>query len=268
MNCWCSHHTLNNLCFWETADRKSTFSFYRRPLSGLENSKVGCKSKLVVSVHLWHVLPDHFNSLSAKHLIYKETLSKSSSLFWRSHSTQTFNKVKLMALSQVVVYSGLSISNLFELLETVWINSWPLLFATEIRLHSWQHSWDEPRSVFSCAHRALPVLWLTPEAPGPSVLHVWSMCSPWTAVLYFAMCCWSTWLHSPTKLCEYPSKNSTFFLKTQQYCTIFSHKHWGDTYLVIHWAKCPRPSQILGLPSHHNFVNPSDSHYLYFIFLL
>lgn len=202
------------------ADRKSTFSFYRRPLSGLENSKVGCKSKLVVSVHLWNILPYNFNSLSTKYLIYKETLSKSSSLFWRSYSTQTFNKVKFMALSQMVVYSCLSISNLFELLETAWINSWPLLFATEIRLQCWQHSPDEPRGVFSCAHCALPVLRLTPEAPGPSALHVWAMCSPWSAVLYFD---WSTWLHSPTKLCDYLSKNNTFFLKMQQYGIIFSH---------------------------------------------
>lgn len=181
------------------ADKKSTFAFYRRPLSGLENSKLGSKSKLVVSVHLWNILPYHFNSLSTKYLIYKETLSKSSSLFWRSYSTQTFNKVKFMAPSQMVVYSCLSISNLFELLETAWINSWPLLFATEIRLHCWQHSPDEPHRVFSCAHHALPVLWLTPEDPGPSVLHISSMCSPWTAVLYFNMHCWSTWLHSPTK---------------------------------------------------------------------
>lgn len=163
------------------ADRSSTF--YRRPLSGSENSKVGCESKLVGLVHLSHILPYHFNSFSTKYLIYKETLSKSSSLFWRSYSTQTFNKVKFMALSQMVVYSCLSISNLFELLETAWINSWPLLFATELRLHSWQHSRDEPRSVFSCAHHALPVLWLTPEAPGPSAPHVWFVCSPWTAVL-------------------------------------------------------------------------------------
>lgn len=170
-----------------------------------------------------------------------------------------------MALSQMVVYSCLSISNLFELLETAWINCWPLLFATEIRLPSWQPSRDEPHGVFSCAHRALPELWLTPEAPGPSALHLWSMCFPWTAVLYFDMCCWSTWLHSPTNLCDYPVKNNTFYPKTRQYCTIFSHKHRGDIYLVIHQAKCPRPSQILGLPSHCIFVNSSDSPYLYFI---
>lgn len=146
------------------ADRKTTFSFYRRPLSGLENSKVGYKSKLVVSVHLWHILPYHFNSLSAKYLIYKETLSKSRSLFWRSYSTQTFYKVKFMALSQMVVYSCLSISNLFELLETACINCWPLLFARELSLPCWQRS-GEPRGVCSCARRALPALRSPLELP-------------------------------------------------------------------------------------------------------
>lgn len=146
------------------ADRKTTF--YRRPLSGLENSKVGYKSKLVVSVLLWHILPYHFNSLSAKYLIYKETLSKSRSLFCRSYSTQTFYKVKFMALSQMVVYSCLSISNLFELLETACINCWPLLFARELSLPCWQRS-GEPRGVCSCARRALPALRSHLELPAP-----------------------------------------------------------------------------------------------------
>lgn len=184
------------------ADRKNTLSFYRRPLSGLEISKVGCKSKLVVSVHLWHILPYHFNSLSTKHLIYKDTLSKSSRLFWRSYSTQTFNKVNFVALSQMVVYSCLSISHLFE---TAWIKSWPLLFAPRSGFTPGSTTRRAPPCLLLW-HRALPVLWLAPEPPGPSVPHFWSMCSPWTAVLHVDMCCWSTWLHSPTKLCDYPPK--------------------------------------------------------------
>lgn len=108
-------------------------------------------------------------------------------------------KCKFTSLSQTVVYSCRSINNLFELLETAWINFWPLLFATELRLHYWHCSRDEPCSVFSYAHHALPALWLTPEAPGPFGLHVWSMHSPWTAVLYFEACCWSTWTHSLAK---------------------------------------------------------------------
>lgn len=122
------------------------------------------------SVHLCHVLLYYFNSLSTKYFIYKETLSKSSSLFWTSYSTQTFDKMKFMALSQTWVYSYFSISNIFELLETTRINTWLLLFATELRLHYWHCSRDEPCSVFSYVHHALPVLWLTLKAPASSGL--------------------------------------------------------------------------------------------------
>lgn len=75
-----------------------------------------------------------------------------------------------MALSQTWVYSYFSISNIFELLETTRINTWLLLFATELRLHYWHCSRDEPCSVFSYVHHALPVLWLTLKAPASSGL--------------------------------------------------------------------------------------------------
>lgn len=194
--------------------------------------------KILIQWSQWQ----NFNSLSTKHFIHKETLFKSSSLFWRSYSTQTSDKVKFTALSQAVVYSCLSISNTFELLETAWINIWPLLFATELRLHYRHHSRDEPRSVFSYAHHALPVLWLTPEAPGPSGLHIWSLCSPWTACPVL----WSVLLEHLASFTyqtlSLPLENwliCTFFLKTQQYFAIFSHERWKDIYLVSHRQNVP-----------------------------
>lgn len=176
----------------------------------LNTLNLDTQSRLVSSVLLWDILPYPFNSLPTKYFIDKETLSKSRSLFWRSYSTQTSDTVKFTALSQTVVYSCLSICSAFELLETAWINILPLLFATELRLHYWHCSRDEPRSVFSDVHHALPVLWLIPEAPGPSGLHARSVCSPWTAVLRFEACCWSTWPSSPTKLFHCPSKTGLY----------------------------------------------------------
>jgi len=176
----------------------------------LNTLKLDTQSRFVGLGHLLHILPDLFNSLSTKYFIYKETLSKSSSLFWRNYSTPASNKVKFTALIQKLVYSCLSISNIFELLETAWINIWPLLFATDLRPQYWHCSRDEPRSVFSYAHHALPVLWLTVEAPGSPGFHMWSTCSSGTGVLYFEVCCQSAWPHSPTKPCHCPSKTGLY----------------------------------------------------------
>lgn len=186
--------------------------------------------------------------------------------------------MKFMALSQTLVYSYPSISNIFELLETTWINTWLLLFATELRLHYWHCSRDEPCSVFSYVHHALPVLWLTLEAPASSGL---------LSVLLELLSCtlkYTTgapslihlpdFVNAPQKLTYMnflPQKTPiicNFFFFFQFFAKIKYSLHWEDIYMISRWAQCPRPSQVLSLPSHHNYANSADCHYLCLLFLL
>lgn len=238
----------------------------------LNTLKLDTRWRLVGSVCLCHILPYHFNSLATKYFMYNETLSKTSSLFWTSYSTQTFDKVKFTALSQTWVYPCLSISDMFELLETTWINTWLLLFATELRHHYWHRSRDKPCSVFSYVPHALPVLWLTPEAPASSGL----LC-----VLLELLSCTLKYTAGAPSLIHLPNfvnapQKLTYMLflpqKTTIICIFFSKNkynlHWEDIYMISHWVQCPRPSQVLSLRSHHNFANSADCHYLCLIFLL
>lgn len=91
---------------------------------------------------------------------------------------------------------------------------------------------------------------LCPPCSSCIVVDTWSSWPLWTSSLIYVFslnCCLVLWSVLLRHLASFTYSALQLPLQRQQYLAIFSLKHWGDIYLVSHWATHLRPFQILNI---------------------